>query len=331
MSEVPLDPTSDSNVPPHSSTAKPSDVSTADTRPTLSAYFGEDRIAAGTFVKAVRSSKIKRFDDEDRLAALNLIRSNDSEGERLWALMSVPQLPDSITGWIGVAAKTYLERLLGPNVDLGSQAPDDLTASFRKRFSGLSSTKDKAEQRTFNNSLRILANWLQLRSHLDAWEVIDQCGALIGRNETAALAALRTGSAKEFRLAASVGSLARRRLSERENELARANEHVSGLRRQLEVRTGESLDLARQLEELRSQFTDKAIQLYELQAQISSQRQHAGYDLATVKATNAILLRERIRPLVQDAIDALEIQTPAPDLAVRRLRTTLSTIEESLK
>jgi hypothetical protein len=41
------------------------------------------------------------------------------------------------------------------------------------------------------------------------------------------------------------------------------------------------------------------------------------------------LLRERLSPLVQDAIDALEMSKPAPDIAIERMKWILSTIKES--
>jgi hypothetical protein len=73
------------------------------------------------------------------------------------------------------------------------------------------------------------------------------------------------------------------------------------------------------------------MELTDLRTEIETQRQHSGFDLTELKAGNSVLLRDRLGPLIRDAIDALEIDTPAPDVAVRRLKRAASTIEESLK
>lgn len=67
-----------------------------------------------------------------------------------------------------------------------------------------------------------------------------------------------------------------------------------------------------------------------LQEELRVQRQHAGYDFSALAAKNNVTLRDRLKPLIQDAIDALEIETPAPDLSVRRMKAALNVIREAI-
>ena len=56
-----------------------------------------------------------------------------------------------------------------------------------------------------------------------------------------------------------------------------------------------------------------------------------GHDLSETKAEQRVLLRERVAPLLSDAIDALEIDPAAPHIALKRLKTVLSIIDEAKK
>ncbi len=44
------------------------------------------------------------------------------------------------------------------------------------------------------------------------------------------------------------------------------------------------------------------------------------------RLNNEFLLRERVVPLLSDAVDALEIEPPAPHIALKRLKAVLSII-----
>jgi hypothetical protein len=64
---------------------------------------------------------------------------------------------------------------------------------------------------------------------------------------------------------------------------------------------------------------------------LETERHHWGHDLSETKAGQRVLLRERVAPLLSDAIDALEIDPAAPQIALKRLKTVLSIIEEARK
>lgn len=52
---------------------------------------------------------------------------------------------------------------------------------------------------------------------------------------------------------------------------------------------------------------------------------HARHDLSEAKGTNNYLLRHRIKPLLDDAIDSIEIDVP--HIAIKRIKYVLKLIQ----
>lgn len=67
-----------------------------------------------------------------------------------------------------------------------------------------------------------------------------------------------------------------------------------------------------------------------LRETLFNERQYAGHEMSTVRALHKIILRDKIAPLLSDAVDALEIDNPEPGIALRRLKAALSVIDISL-
>ncbi len=57
-------------------------------------------------------------------------------------------------------------------------------------------------------------------------------------------------------------------------------------------------------------------------------RQHHGFDMVELQATQRLLLAE-IRRLADDAYDALDIDTPAPHIAKSRLRRIIGLVAKA--
>ena len=59
-----------------------------------------------------------------------------------------------------------------------------------------------------------------------------------------------------------------------------------------------------------------------------NERHHWGFDLSESRSQTQVLLKERIQPLLEDAVDAMEIDEPA--VALRRVKSALKVIAENL-
>jgi hypothetical protein len=53
--------------------------------------------------------------------------------------------------------------------------------------------------------------------------------------------------------------------------------------------------------------------------------------MADVRTQQSVFLKERLGPLLNDAVDALEINPPEPRIALKRLKSALASIQEALK
>lgn len=303
--------------------------------PTLTAYFGEKKIAATAFVKAVKSARVRQFQEDDCATALELLQKHDPEGDRLWALLERRRLPEPLQVWVWSAARSHLARVLGAEADITDQAPERIIQSIRRRFPALSSSKDKSERRSFRRTLRIVATWLLHKHRLPASQVIGFCCALLYRSEQsakdAAASAIQAGSTKEFDVAASVAFLERSILEARRRELEKAMADLANLRQRLDREIDRGSELALRTGELDKHNAELMRAISDLREQLQGERQHSGYDFSALKTRNAVFLRECLFPLIQDAIDALEIETPVPDIAVRRLKKAVFTIERALE
>jgi hypothetical protein len=86
--------------------------------------------------------------------------------------------------------------------------------------------------------------------------------------------------------------------------------------------------LQEKVSELESQITDRLTELANTRSELEAERHHSGHDLTEAKGAQQALLQDRIRPLLSDAIDALEIDPAAPGVALRRLKNIIAIIEK---
>ena len=85
-------------------------------------------------------------------------------------------------------------------------------------------------------------------------------------------------------------------------------------------------ELSSDLDDARAKIADHEATIAKLEQTLAAERQHWGHDLTETKAEQKVLLGERLGPLLEDAIDALEIDPPAPDTARRRVKAALAVI-----
>lgn len=303
--------------------------------PNLSAYFGPLAMSAGAFVKAVRTAKVRRFADDDVAEASRLMATNDPDGRRLCALASQSKLPEAVERWVWTATQARLKDLVP-----GGFTPlePDAGTTFRSLHQHLSpwlSSSDKAQRGRGVILLRLGLTWLLSQRSLDPWMVLDHLRATLFKDKTSAMRAARRLIARakmvEIKDAAAVAGLAhqtvqtaraeqeadRRRQALFQSQLASAHADIAELRTKLSAALDERENLSRKLAEAQRHFDES--------------QQHWGHDMADVKSQQSLLLRERLRPLLSDAIDALEIKPAAPEIALERVMVALSSIDEALR
>jgi hypothetical protein len=290
--------------------------------PTLSGYFLERKVSAPEFLRTLKAKRITRFEQDDYATAERLIEKEDPDGERLWRLISQASLPEATRSWVWNVTRGRLAALIGPGSDLDNIRPVELLDQVRKVL-----------RRVPTPWVRIIVSYLIQRRGIDAGQVLNCLGTVAHKADSSAnpllAKALRSGSQAEFNLAVAVGFMSNKTLQDVERERARLADDVSSLRRQ--IQTGEAMNAA--LNENISRANEKGVKLSarieSLQEQLEMERRHWRFDNAQLEKKNKSVLSDRIKPLVSDAIDALEIVPPVPAIALNRMQKIASIVDET--
>lgn len=79
-----------------------------------------------------------------------------------------------------------------------------------------------------------------------------------------------------------------------------------------------------ELEQAKATIAEQGKTIAALEKTLMDERHHWGHDLTETKAKYQVLLREHLVPLLSDAIDALEIDSPLGlRIALRRVKSAL--------
>ncbi len=301
--------------------------------PTLVGYFGEDRASPSAFFKVLRKNDVKRFRSAEQEAVAKLMATKDTEMERLWGLMAQASLPDPVDAWVWGAAQSRLREQLGEAFDTQDHDAGRIFKSVLRELSlGLSSEK-KEEKKRAENLLRVTICWLVEKRSFKTWQVAEQVYPFLFRDLKAATRvaqrAIQKGKPGEFRVAAAVAALGAQMVKAAEDEQIRERNISNDLRYRLDDANRKIEKLRSDLEDAKKTISDQEIKIAQLEQTLAAERHHWGHDLTETKAEQKVLLGERLGPLLADAIDALEIEPPAPGIALRRVKAAMSVIEEA--
>jgi len=302
-------------------------------RPAISGFFEEPKASASAFFKVLRTHGVKRFSPSDQADAVELMEKMDPEGERLWILMSQASLPEPVDAWIWGAAQKRLTTKLGDAFDPQELDKQAILKSLTKGLSEGLRTEDKEKKKGAENWLRIGLCWLAEKRSLQAWQIAEGLLSLLfpeGKSASRlAIRAIQKGKSTEFRLAIAMAGLGHDMVKAAEGDRDRERQISAGLRDRLADTRSTLERFQAELARLQGELEQRNFKLAEVEATLAAERQHWGHDLSETKAGQRVLLGERIGPLLQDAVDALEIEPSAPNLALKRIKAVLSIIEEA--
>ena len=301
--------------------------------PSLVGYLGEERVSPSVFFKVLRKNEIKRFRVSDQEAAARLMPTTDPEMERLWGLMAQASPPEPVDAWMWGAAQSRLKEQLGEAFAAQAHDAGRIFRSVLHEFSMGQSSEKREDKKRAENLLRLTICWLVEKRGLKAWQVAEQlCPALFKDSKTAAQVAQRAiqkGKIGEFRIAAAMAALGGQMVKVAEEERTRERSNSNDLRFRLDDANRKVERLHSNLEDAKKTISDQETKIAELDQTLVAERHHWGHDLTEIKAEQKVFLGERLGPLLADAIDALEIEPPAPEIATRRIRTALLAIDEA--
>jgi chromosome segregation ATPase len=224
-----------------------------------------------------------------------------------------------------------LKAALPDDFDLLQADTVETYRSLLRILSASISSAEKDRRESGETLLRLCLAWAVSRRSLDGWTAFEELKSTFFKDDaTAARAArkvLTRGKIADISNASAVAGLANEAVREARSQTEREARRQSTLQAQLNVAQAEITELRTELERVSRERDGIAQQLQDAKVQLDQMRQHWGHDVTDIKARHNALLKQRIIPMLSDAIDALEIDPPAPDIALRRLKLALSSIE----
>ncbi len=301
--------------------------------PTLATYFGEKPVPPGVFVKSVKTAKVGRFADEDLAEASRLAEQNDPNGARLLSLATQPGLPKVIDRWVWQATIAFLKsKVPGAFEPFDPDADATFRRVHRDLAPGLVSGDQQLRQRSETLLLLTLA-WLGTQRSLDMVGALDILRDTFPGSEASLREAVRkglvTGKLSDVKRAAAIATLLGRGLRDARATLDMERQRRAALESRLAEAQARIAEVSGERDALARERDALAAERDALIRQLEESRQHFGHDMVNVKAQQSLLLTERIAPLLDNAVDALEIQPPAPDVALRRLKSAIKSIQEA--
>lgn len=301
--------------------------------PTLLRYFEDTRVTPSAFFRVLRRDEVKRFRSDDQDAASKLMTALDPEGERLWALMSQPSWPDAVDAWLWGAAQTRLRGECGEAFDPQDHDAARIFASILTSLSSGLRSDQKEEKKRAETWLRIGICWLTEKRGLKAWQIAEGLRPIffaeLKSASRVALRAVQKGKVGELRLAVAVAGLGEQMVKAAAEERDRERHTAADLRLRLDDARATIERLRSDLEDAAKTTADREATISKLEHMLAAERLHWGHDLTEARAAQKVLLGERLRPLLEDAVDAFEIDPPALGTALRRVRAALAVIEEA--
>ncbi|WP_244032284.1 hypothetical protein [Methylobacterium sp. E-016] len=301
--------------------------------PQLQVYFGKTTLSASAFVKAVAEVKALKFSEDDIAEAERLRLAGDRDHKRLLALAVQPALPPQIDTWLWPTILGII-RTNAPSAFEPFNIEAD--ASFRRLHRELSSALDSdviEARQPAQVVLQLGLIWMATKRSLDLATTLHTLGDTFATGEKAigrsVRQALVSGRIADIQRAVAVSKL----VGKAAREVAQQRDAEKVLRAAVEERLDgareEIAELRRTLASLQSEVSDLKERLQASQTELDDSRQHWGHDMVEVKTRQASLLKEKIVPMLGDAVDALEIEPAAPNIALRRIRSVLSSIKET--
>lgn len=301
--------------------------------PTLVCYFGPSPVSAPGFVKAVKAARISRFPETDIRDAEQLMLANDVDASRLCALISQTGLPDAIERWLWPAVQQRLKIELPAALETIENDAGSIFKSLHTHLSSDLSSSDKRKRNHAEGLLRITLAWLVTQRSLGLWAALEQLASTYFRDASASSRAVRRiltrGRIREIKGASGVAGFAQGLIRTALLQQDQAERRQISLQSQLTSAQSDNAILQGEKSALQEEIKNLTDQLASAQSKLDESKQHWGHDIVDAKARQNTLLKSRLLPLLNDAVDALEMQPSAPQISLKRLKAALRAIEEA--
>jgi hypothetical protein len=303
--------------------------------PTLVTYFGVKPVAPAAFVKAVRDARIARFADADVQESATLMAAHDADCRRLLALASQLSRPEAVERWLWPVVQRRLKDLVPGEFDLFESNASFVLRSLHRQLSGLLDSKEAEKRKKAEVAFLLGLKWLLAHRGLNVTDAIDEIRlALSIEGEPTRKAARRMlvqGKLSDLRNAAAIATLMGESGREARRALEAETVRLIDMRSELNAAQAENNALKAVIEGMAKERDAFAVRAEQAELMLKDSKQHWGHDMANTKTQQAVFLKGRLSPLLNDAMDALEISPPEAEIALSRVKSAMASIEDALK
>lgn len=302
--------------------------------PTLLAYYGPKAPRVAAFVKAVRAAKLRKFPDENIAFARDHFTDFDPSLKRTVALARIGN-SEPIVAWVHEAARTVLARMLPEEMqDSGLGAPALLDAAARGLAADLRN-KNKQLRTRAQNVFSLTMVFLHDRRGLTPWQALKGLRVAVrGRaaldaapSEKEAHDAVALATPSAWPLLATVAAIVETSLEAAEEGRAEALRKQAELERKVSELSEKNAALADRLQAAKEDIDRLRTAVATSEEARENEKHRRALETAELKGRSRGFLETRVLPLVADALDALEVEPPAQDVAGERLRSARKFIE----
>lgn len=298
--------------------------------PRIVDFYADPKLKPSEFLKAVRAAKLKTFKPDDRDQALRSIGTSDPMLSRTTSLLGKDR--DAVRRWV---TEVTIEALKEHVPDILTDGPSSSGILFDQIMRSVAAdlgSKDKPRSTRAANLSRLALVWLLEQRNLkpiDAFLSIEKVtrkrggAGRPGANDEI-VKILTNGYIKQLINPSVVARYFEDSLNEARAERLNVHEVNVKLREKLS-------DLESALRHSNEQRGLTERQLRELRDQLRDEKELRQLDTSRQVGRSQSFLRERLRPLLSDARDALDFDPPHTEATRQRVEMALAAVDGELE
>lgn len=316
------------------------DLNTGDkphSRPRLSSYYTDPRITAAAFVRAVRATRIIRFDAEDVYQTRTSLDELDPTLARTVGLLG--KGPEPVARWVTEITKQTLRQALSGDVSDGYEAANTLFDRVVRMSAEHLAAKDKQRHARAQNLLRLILAWLiedRNLSPIDALISVRKAkprkakSTAVNLNRDAAHL-LRRATLKQLIDLSSIAALFETTIAEEAKERRQVFGKFTDLKHRITSLDTELHAKAAELDALKEDRANLTDELSAVQGDLRNEKELRALDRTRQNGRFRRFLAERLKQPLSDALDALEVDPPHVSTARQRIEMAMTAIGHGLE
>ena len=316
------------------------DGDTADkphSEPRLSSYYSDSRVRTAAFVKAMKATKLIRFDASDVYQTRTRLNELDPTLDRTVRLLG--KGPEPIDRWVAEVTKETLRQLLSGDGSGGYDAASTLFDRVVRMSAEDLAAKDGQRRARAQNLLRLVMAWLIKERNLSPPDALLTIRKAKPRKRKSTAASLNHDAArllsrvthKQLIDLSLIGALFDSVIAEGAKERRQVFGKFADLRNRITSLEAELQAKAGELDTLNEERANLADELANVKRVLGNEKELRALERTRQEGRFRRLLAERLKQPLSHAVDALEVDPPHLSTARQRIEMAMTAIDHELE